>query len=229
MAKELPYFKFEASTWFDGDIILEDMEAQGLFINICALYWSKSGNLSLSHVEKRWNKPTALESLLGRFISVSDGFIKIKFLDEQFEERKRLSKTNSKNGSLGGRPKYKGRKAVGLVSVSEKKANESNIEEKRRDINNTNVLFHPLQEWLKKECPRVMKMKEPISLEEAERIVVDFSDKKAIEQVFLAMENKATLLKEYVSANKTFRNWMARNSTQGNKSNNSRALPPGMA
>ena len=40
MAKSLPYFKFFCSEWSDGDITLEDYQTQGLFINICAYYWS---------------------------------------------------------------------------------------------------------------------------------------------------------------------------------------------
>lgn len=96
------------------------------------------------------------------------------------------------------------------------------------DINTNILVLHPLQEWLKKECPRVCKMKEPITYAEAERIVSEFKDKKNIEQLFMAMENKATLLKDYVSANKTFRQWMNRNNSTAPKSN-SRALPPGMA
>ena len=47
MAKELPYFRFYASEWLEGDITLEDMATQGLFTNICAWYWHKECRLSL--------------------------------------------------------------------------------------------------------------------------------------------------------------------------------------
>lgn len=39
MAKDLPYFKFIVNEWITGDITLEDLNVQGLFINLCAWYW----------------------------------------------------------------------------------------------------------------------------------------------------------------------------------------------
>jgi len=45
MAKELPYFKFEPAEYIAGDIQDCSFEAQGVFINICALYWIKQGAL----------------------------------------------------------------------------------------------------------------------------------------------------------------------------------------
>lgn len=136
MAKGLPFFKFYPSDWLFGGIVWEDMEAQGLFINICALYWEKSGDVTIAEIQKRWNKPVALDSLLGRFILVKGDKICIGFLDEQFEERKHQSKVNSKNGSAGGRPPIKGKKAVGFDSLSENKPNGKAIEQKRTEKNN---------------------------------------------------------------------------------------------
>lgn len=105
MAKGLPYFKFTPTEWLTGDICFESFEVQGLFINICALYWQRDGLVSLEDINKRYKKPTALDSLLDRFISVNNGFISISFLDEQLVDRNHISKTNSLNGSKGGRPK----------------------------------------------------------------------------------------------------------------------------
>lgn len=135
MAKELPYFKFDAAEWINGLITLEGDSAQGLFTNICAHYWFKSGKLRLSEIKRRLSKskPEDFKSLIDNgIIKISNDFIKISFLDIQLTERKVLSKTNSQNGRLGGRPKSE-LKAVGLSSVSELKANESNIEEKREE------------------------------------------------------------------------------------------------
>ena len=146
MAKDTPYFKFYVSEWKDGDITLEDFETQGLFINICAIYWSKEGNVFLSKLQKRFKnaKPTAFNSLIEEgIIKVNDDdVVSVTFLDEQLEQRKNLSKRNSENGKRGGRPK----KPTALVSVSEKKANESNIEEKRREEKKEEEInIHPLR------------------------------------------------------------------------------------
>lgn len=134
MAKDLPYFKFYVSEWNDGDITLEDLETQGLFINICSFYWSKNGDITLTKIKKRFRdaKPTAFDSLIEEGIIKVDenDCLLINFLDEQIKERDELSKKNSKNGAKGGRPK-KPKKPTALISESELKAKKSNIEERR--------------------------------------------------------------------------------------------------
>lgn len=140
MAKGLPYFKFTPSEWLTGDICFEDLESQGLFINICAWYWQRDGVLSVDDINKRYNKPTALVSLSNRFFNVENNQISIAFLDEQLIERKHQSKENSKNGKLGGRPKRPKtleEKPTAFISLSEIEANEKAIrirkeEEKKR-------------------------------------------------------------------------------------------------
>lgn len=142
MAKELPYFKFYTSEWLDGDITIETLETQGLFINICALYWSKEGDIYLDKIKKRFRfaQESCFSALIDeQMIKVDeDDKITISFLDEQLEERENLSKTNSLNGKKGGRPKKRNesetkatenrKKPTALNSLSEMKANESNIE-----------------------------------------------------------------------------------------------------
>lgn len=131
MAKGLPYFKFTPTEWLTGDICFEDFEVQGLFINICALYWQRDGILSVDDINRRYKKPTALDLLFDRFISVNDGFITIEFLKEQLEERGHISMVNSANGKLGGRPKIKVEKPTAKRPLSESKANESQKEEEK--------------------------------------------------------------------------------------------------
>ena len=133
MAKGLPYFKFTPTEWLTGDICYEDFEVQGLFINICALYWQRDGKLSVEDINRRYKKPTAFDSLIGRFISVIDGLITIDFLDEQLHERGHQSVVNSTNGKLGGRPKTKGTKPNANRNESEMKANESQQEEEQEE------------------------------------------------------------------------------------------------
>ena len=131
MAKGLPYFKFTPTEWLTGDICYESFEVQGLFINICALYWQRDGQITLEDIERRYKKPTALDSLLGRFLSVNDGLITICFLDEQFAERNHISATNSANGSKGGRPKTLEKKPTANRPLTESKPKESQQEEER--------------------------------------------------------------------------------------------------
>jgi hypothetical protein len=72
MAKELPYFKFEPSEWITGNITLCSMEAQGLFVNLCAYYWIKDGNISLTNAKQRFSKCDALFEQL-----ISNGILKM--------------------------------------------------------------------------------------------------------------------------------------------------------
>lgn len=105
--KELPYLKFNASEWITGNITLEDFYTQGVFINICALYWFKSGQMETTEIKRRLKcKQATIDLLFANGHIKADGDnIKISFLDEQFEERGHISKINSKNGSKGGAPK----------------------------------------------------------------------------------------------------------------------------
>lgn len=136
MAKELPYFKFIVADWLTGDIVYESFAVQGLFINICAIYWQRNGILSIDDINKRFKNPVELADLSGRYFSLHDGFISIKFLNEQFEERKRLSFTNSNNGSLGGKSKALktlGKQANAKRTLSEGVAKRGNKEKKRKE------------------------------------------------------------------------------------------------
>lgn len=134
MAKGFPYFKFVVTEWMTGDIVYEDFNVQGLFINICALYWQRDGKLSIEDINKRYKNPPELEALIGSFFSVTDGFISIKFLNEQFEDVAHISKVNSENGQKGGRPKITGRLSTDNQSVTETKPtdNQPTSEKKQR-------------------------------------------------------------------------------------------------
>ncbi len=108
MAKELPWFKFLVSEWTDGDITLEDYEVQGLFINICAYYWSNECEITLKKVRKKFKDAPdeSFESLLAsEVLKIGlDDLITINFLDEQRDERLKLIDKNTRNGKSGGRP-----------------------------------------------------------------------------------------------------------------------------
>jgi len=107
MAKELPYFKFNAAEWISGEITLEDLATQGAFINICAFYWFKSGCLTLSEIKRRLKlKQATIDKLIaGNHIKVDDDRVEISFLQIQFDERGHISQRNSENGRKGGAPK----------------------------------------------------------------------------------------------------------------------------
>lgn len=136
MAKELPYFKFDCAEWISGEITLEDLSTQGLFINICAYYWFKSGCLTLTEIKRRVKcKPANIQSLIDSGLIKVDGEnIKVSFLDEQFEERGHKSKINSLNGSMGGAPKGNKNAQKNNQSVESEQPKSTNIEENKKRI-----------------------------------------------------------------------------------------------
>lgn len=146
MAKNFPYFKFIATEWLTGDIVFESLEVQGLFINICAIYWQRDGVLTVDDINKRYNNSDGLAKLSGRYLWLNDGNISIKFLDEQLEKANHISIQNSLNGKKGAELKAlktKGSKAGandGLAKLSKEK--------KRKEEEKNNINIPPLQEFL---------------------------------------------------------------------------------
>ena len=70
--------------------------------------------------------------------------------------------------------------------------------------------FH---EKMKERFPNVMAMKEPLSLEQYHKLLSEFGKDVVVDKLE-AMENYAPLRKNNLSANKTIRNWIRRESTK---------------
>ena len=109
MAKEIPYLKFSPTDWSNGDLTLEELEIQGLFINICAYYWSKDCILSIVNLKKRFR---GLEEKIDELFTSNnlkkiDENVAISFLNEQLESKELQKIVNLMNGRKGGRPKNK--------------------------------------------------------------------------------------------------------------------------
>lgn len=100
MAKELPYFKFYTNEWLAGNITLLDMATQGVFINVCVLFWSRDCDLTYQNCIERFKKKDRkiIENLIKTgIIKTKNGNISILFLEKQKESQQNLSKTNKKN------------------------------------------------------------------------------------------------------------------------------------
>lgn len=104
MAKELPYFKFEPSAWENGNIQLCSFEAQGVFMNVCSVYWQRLGDLPYKLAVQKICKgnATALDSLIEeKIIKLIEGMVCIDFLNEQLAEFENISSKNADNARLG--------------------------------------------------------------------------------------------------------------------------------
>ena len=186
MAKEIPYFKFFIGEWANGDITCESYEAQGIFINICSIYWAKLGNLTESHIRKKFKSDEAINELIeASIIKIEDGKVIINFLDEQFEEDQLLRRVKS----AGGKKSAEKRKKIKTTSTGVKdqlKTSSSNnrIEQNRiEDIKSDKVLktfditsFENLEMRLKTSKAEIKKKLEEFL--EIEKITPTFKNKQ---------------------------------------------------
>jgi len=147
MAKDLPYFKFYCSEWSDGDITLESYETQGLFINICAYYWSNECIVSYDKLLKKFRgSESIIKELINlQIIKLNDINVNISFLDEQLFERE----VKSQKSSIAGR-----------ISAEKKKLAKikQEVNENSTDVeimfNETSTESQPLREEKRREEKR---------------------------------------------------------------------------
>jgi len=134
MAKELPYFRFTAQEWQNGDISLESYELKGLFIDICAYYWIKDCSITLAMLQKRYsNVQDLLKALIElQIIKVekNDEYVTINFLNEQFDILSEARKRRQEAGSKGGKKKRSNAKAMQKQSSSYKDKYKDNYNDK---------------------------------------------------------------------------------------------------
>lgn len=105
MTKELPYFKFFPGKWLTGDITLQEQNLQGIFINVCAIYWSKKCNLNMDRLKQRYG--VAIDTLLSLGLVKSEGSkVLINFLDEQWIELNGSHVKNVENGKIGAEKRW---------------------------------------------------------------------------------------------------------------------------
>ena len=116
MAKELPYFKFTAQEWQNGDISLESYEVKGLFMDICCFYWVKDCSITLAVLQKRFSSATELIQILIdlNIIKVDEktDFVCVSFLNEQYDILSNARKNKQNAGRLGGQQKAINAKAM---------------------------------------------------------------------------------------------------------------------
>lgn len=102
MSKRLPYFQFEPAEYLAGDIMFCSYGAQGMFNNICALYWQKDCELKYTQTVKRFRNEELIKELVNeKIIKVEKDKISINFLNEQYSKATVKHVINSDNGKKG--------------------------------------------------------------------------------------------------------------------------------
>lgn len=168
MAKNFPFFKFVSSKWLTGNIAYEDLEVQGLYINVCSVYWERDGILLIKDIQKRYKREDLIEKLIdGDFIEVENEHISISFLDEQLDQANHISKKNSENGKKGAYAKAlktKEKQATakhppesGLANFSKEEQEEE--EKKNKNISKVDTFeFDKLLDYIKKAFNRDFRL-----------------------------------------------------------------------
>lgn len=215
MAKELPFFKFHSNEWLTGDITFEPYDIQGIFIHVCSTYWSQDCSITLARLKKRLsnvkeeNWITLIDS---GYIKISKkDEVSISFLDEQINELAEQRKKKVEAGRKGGLAKRKQRLSTTKATLKHIDIEIDKEVEIEEDILKATPK-HKLVLWIEEHAPRVQKLKEPITNEQAEKIKSEFQQDVIIE-VFTAMHNHKDINKK-ISANLTFRNWASRRDTK---------------
>lgn len=145
--EKLQWFKFSISEWKMGKIQRCTLEAKSSFIELCCLYWINETKLSIEDAIIECDEQNYKNLLSKKVIKEVDGFIKIYFLDEQFENAlnksekakdavaKRWAKRNSNVNQLNNESNTNV-----LQLNNESNTEENRIEEKREE--NKNITFN---------------------------------------------------------------------------------------
>lgn len=106
--KTLPFFKFDAESWLTGKIQVLPVDHIGIFINLTARIWKAGGSLKNDRFlprllgASREQFDAAMQDFLElEIIAECDGFLRIKFLEEQLEERAAFISKCSEGGRKG--------------------------------------------------------------------------------------------------------------------------------
>lgn len=200
MSKRLPYFQFEPAEYLAGDIMACSYAAQGMFNNICALYWQKDCELKYSQTIKRFGNEELIKELISEnIIKSKNDKITINFLNEQYAKATIKSVINSDNGKKGAAKRWqKDSEAIAtplktdseldseIIALREDKIIEDKIKE---NIINNAVFVSECKnsnQWLE-----VTAMQNKISID----IVKIFID--TFESHLITMQEQKKTVKEY--------------------------------
>jgi len=135
--EKLQWFKFSISEWKMGKIQRCNAETKSMFLELCCLYWINETKVSIEDAIIECDKEHYDILISKRIIKEVDGFIKIYFLDEQFESA--MEKSVKARESVEKR--WAKRKEKELPTNNERNTNviqpnnERNTEENRREEN----------------------------------------------------------------------------------------------
>jgi hypothetical protein len=133
--EKMQWFKFSISEWKMGKIQKCTPEAKSSFMELCCLYWINETKLSIEDAIIECDEDNYKNLLSKKVIKEVGGFIKIYFLDEQFENA--LEKSVKARESVEKRWSKRNTIVLGTNNDSNttvlRQNYDSNTEEKRKE------------------------------------------------------------------------------------------------
>ena len=152
---KLPYFKFMVCDWLSGDIQMCSMEAQGVFVNLCAKLWQKGGYLPdddaqiariLRIDEATFSKARAELEQCSIIATNGNGTCYVEFILEQVGELTEQHKSRVAAGRKGGNAKQLNRRSKAKVLLEQKSSNalaSRSDTDTDKDTKRVRVVFTP--------------------------------------------------------------------------------------
>lgn len=123
--KELPYFKFYPNQWITGSIAFMKLDIQGAFIKACCFYWSKGCEVTEEQLKSIIPEHYKL-LMRNNLFKVEDNKIRIKWLDEQLDERILSHKKRVEAGRKGGKVTQNKQSLSNAQALKEEKKRKDN-------------------------------------------------------------------------------------------------------
>ena len=177
--EKMQWFKFSISEWKMGKIQKCTPEAKSSFMELCCLYWINETKLSIEDAIIECDEDNYKNLLSKKVIKEIGGFIKIYFLDEQFENA--LEKSVKARESVEKR--WAKRNTIVLGTNNDSNTTvlqpnyDSNTEEKRREEKRKEIIYSFDEFWKlygkssdKKSC---LAKFEKLTNEELEKIKIN--------------------------------------------------------
>lgn len=237
-----PAFQFYASDWLtDPALRMCSLQARGLWIELlCIMYLAPEvgvlmiGNQVLDE-ESVCNLIATSKKVVRKSFAELQKFDVIKrdeqnrFYSKRMKEDEALRLMRREVGKMGGNPKLKNQKKIASSLVedlvnqthnqkqtpSSSSSSSTSLVEKK-DIKKED---HVLQIFINENCTEVKKLKQQLSIEQAEKLL-SVATQSEIQDVFLQMENFKLLSTKYTSVFLTANNWIKRKKNESTSNNN---------
>jgi hypothetical protein len=200
----------------DPDVMMMTPAQRGIFRDLIDLAYLSDNNIKYSLVQLSKYCNAEVEDI-EEILNLKGLKIGEFWTIPSCNKRILKARSSKENGSKGGRPSKPKQNPTNnpvnnptktQVERQREREKEKEIESKKEVKKEEPIEKHSLIVWIEKNTPRVQTMKEPISNQQAEKIVEDYKLKpEAVKETLLAMNN-SNKLKNYISANSTLRNWI---------------------